>query len=96
MAHVYKCSEWSNTNGRWFCGDVEDLANDSNAWWIPCRILGIAPTDFILLLKDTFHASNFSYNINANVLIFSWDKQSDMRKYKNWINDKARKANYII
>lgn len=96
MAHLYKCTTFTGGSGREYVGDVSDLKNNSNAWWIPCRILGIAPVDFVLLLKDTFHASHFSYSAETNVLSYSWDKKEDAVKYKNWINGMARKANAII
>lgn len=96
MAHIYHVSEWQSPTGKWHCNDVEDLGNGSGYWWIPCRILGIKPTDFILLLKETFNASDFTYSEKSNVLLYSWEKQSDMRRYKNWINEMARKANAII
>ena len=96
MTHIYKCSEWQSATGRWHCADVEDLANGSAYWWIPCRILGISPEEFILLLKDKFNASDFYFDRKKNVLLYSWEKQSDMRKYKNWINAQARKVNFII
>ena len=86
MAHIYHVSEWQSPTGRWHCNDVENLGNGSGYWWIPCRILDMQPTDFILLLKETFNASNFSYSEKSNVLLY----------YKNWINEMARKANAII
>lgn len=96
MAHLYKVSEWKGGSGRWYCNDVEDLAGVSGLWWVPCRMLGISPTDFILLLKDEFKASNFSYNIEKNVLLYSWEKHSDCHRYVLWINKMARKANFMV
>lgn len=95
MSHIYRMSEWA-IGDKWYCNDVEDLAKGSGYWWIPCRILDMTPTDFILLLKETFHVDNITYNKEANILIYSWNKQADMRKFKNWINQMARKANAWI
>lgn len=96
MSHLYKESIWQSATGRWYCADVEDLGHGSAYWWIPCRMLEISPTDFILLLKDKFNASNFSFNKEKNFLNYSWEKEADARKYKNWINAEARKRNFII
>lgn len=96
MAHLYKTTTWTSPTGREYCGDLSDLAHDSNAWWIPCRILGIAPDEFILLLKDRFNASDFYYDINKNFLSYSWENKVDAMNYKNFINKKAREANAII
>lgn len=96
MAHLYECTTWTSPSGREHCGDLKDLANNSNAWWIPCNILGMKPTDFILLLKETFNASGFTYSVKGNVLNYSWKNKSDAIRYKNWINEMSRKANAII
>lgn len=97
MAHVYKVAEWASAGGRkWYVNDTSDLAHGSGNWWIPCRILGMAPTDFIMMLKETFNASNFFYCEKTNLLSYSWEKKEDAVKYKNWINSMARKANAVI
>ena len=60
MSHLMKYTEWESASG-WHCGDVSDLAHGSNFWWHPARMLNIELTDYILMLKDKFHAVNFSY-----------------------------------
>lgn len=96
MSHLYTCTTWTSPTGKEHCGDLSDLGNNSNAWWIPCNILGMKPVDFVLLLKDSFNASDFSYNIESNVLMYSWEKKEDAVRFKNWINSMAKKANAII
>lgn len=97
MAHLFKMTEWeSGAGGIWYCGDVEDLGNNSGAWWIPARMLGMSLTDYVEMLINTFKVDKISYNRETNVLIYSWKNQAAMRKYKNWINAAARKANFII
>lgn len=97
MAHLFKMSEWESGAGdRWYCGDIEDLGNNSGAWWIPARMLGMKLTDYVDMLVNTFKIDYISYNQEKNVLVYSWKNQNDMRKYKNWINAAARKANFII
>ena len=94
MAHIYKMEEWES-NGQWHCGDVSALAAMSNAWWYPMRILDLTPEDYITLLKDTYHATNFHYSIEYNVLSFCFKTQSDCRKFKNLINKQAREKNFV-
>lgn len=96
IGKIYKATEWQSPSGRWHCNDVQDLAGGSGSWWIPCRILGIAPEEYVKLLKERFNASNISYKIETNILLFSWENQEDMRKYKNFINKKAKEVNAII
>ena len=95
MAHVYKVSQWQGASGRWYCNDVADLAGPSAKWYTPARMLGISLCDYVLLLKDKFNASGFKYNEEKDVLIFSWEKESDAHRYLLWINKMARKANFM-
>lgn len=95
MAHLYKASEWQSGSGEyWYCGDVEDLGHHSGAWWIPARILGLTPADYIQWLIDNYHPDRITYSVEHNVLVFAWRDQSKMRKYKNYINAQSRKVNF--
>jgi hypothetical protein len=96
MAHLYKVSEWEGACGRWRCNDVQDLAGISGKWWVPARMLGMSLTDYILLLKDEFHADIESYYEPNDVLLFSWKDYASCHKYVLWINSMARKANFIV
>jgi hypothetical protein len=96
MSHVFKLNEWQSPTGRWFCNDVSDLGHGSGAWYLPARILNISLTDFILLLKNEYNVSHIKYNQERDVLVYSWNNQNDMRRYKNFINAKARQINFII
>ena len=97
MAHLFKMSEWeSGAGGIWYCGDTEDLGHNSGAWWIPARMLGIDLVTYVEMLITTFEVDKISYDKKTNVLIYSWYSQAKMRKFKNWINAKARQANFII
>lgn len=96
MAHLYKASMWQGSSGKWFCSDVEDLGHHSGRWWIPCRLLGVTPEEYVKILINEFHVSSITYSLESNYLHFSWDKDPECRRYKNWINKKAREANYIF
>lgn len=96
MSHVYCCSEWESPTGRWLCNDVKDLAGISGKWWVPARMLGMSLTDYILLLKEEFKADIDSYNESNDVLLFSWKKYADCHRYVLFINNAAKKANFIV
>ena len=96
MAHLYKASMWQGGSGRWYCSDIEDLSHNSGKWWVPCRILCISPADYVRLLIEEFKITNINYNEEKDFLFFNWEKEADCRRYKNWINQMARKANYIF
>lgn len=96
MAHLYKTVEWQGTSGRWYVNDVIDLTSLASKWWAPVRLLKLSPVDYVLMLKNNFNASGFRYKKETNVLIFSFSSQEDARKYKNFINKKARESNFVI
>lgn len=97
---IYKTSEWSNVPGRWEVGDVSDLANDSNGWWIPARFLGISLEDWIIKLRDEFNAIIDSFKPESNkgksLLLYHWDNYNDAHKFCLWINRMARNNNWTI
>ena len=95
MAHLYETSIWQGGSDLWYVNDVKDLAGVSGKWWVPCRILGIAPVDYVKILIDEFKVAKISFNAEKNFLYFAWEKEADARRYKNWINKMARKANFI-
>ena len=96
MAHLYKVTEWQGSSDLWYCNDIEDLGKGSGRWWIPARMLGFSLDKYVEMLIKDFKVNNIKYNEERDVLVFSWRKQADMRKYKNWINAAARKANFYI
>lgn len=96
MAHLLKYSEWQGSSGVWYCNDVEDLANGSGRWWIPARMLGLSLDKYVEMLIKDFKVDSILYSQEKDVLIYSWNKQADMRKFKNWLNAAARKAQFYI
>ena len=95
MSHVLKLSEWESPTG-WHCNDVSNLAHGSGYWWNIPRMLGIELTDYILLLKDKFNATNFNYDINHNVLLWKWNSYTDCHKFVLYINREAQKRKFFI
>lgn len=97
--HQYKSSEWQSGN-KWYVADTSDLANDSAAWWHPARMLNITPEEYILMLKNEYHANIDKWcpesNNGKSLLIFSWDNYSDAHKYLLYINRIARNKNWTI
>jgi len=96
VTHILKYSEWQSGSGRWYANDVENLAGISGKWWIPARMLGMSLTDYILLLKDVFNADIHAYNEVTDTLVFSWRNYNDAHRFVLWINQKARKAKYMV
>lgn len=95
MSHLLKFTEWESPSG-WHCNDVSDLAHGSGYWWNVPRMLEISLTDYIILLKDTFHAFGFTYNKEANVLLWNWHNYSDCHAFVLFVNKEARKRKFFI
>ena len=95
MAHLLRMTEWQGGSGVWYCNDVEDLAGISSRWWTPARMLNMPLDEYVIMLVKEFKVDRISYNPEANVLHFSWKSREACRKYKNWINKKARECNFM-
>lgn len=93
---IYKLTEWQSSSDIWYCSCVDNLAQNSGAWWLPARVLNISPAEFIKLLLTKYKPDIFSFNKEKCVCIWGWKDQSKMRLYKNWLNAEARKANFQI
>ena len=96
MSHLYVASEWQGASGRWYVNDITNSTSVACKWWTPVRLLNMTPVEYVLMLKNNFKASNFKYTKGKNVLIFSFETQADARKYKNFINKKAREKQFIL
>ena len=95
---IWQAKEWETPVSGWHCGCVDDLAHDSNAWYIPARILGISPAEFIKLLVTEYKPDHIHFlDENGNCFFsYSWDSQAAMRRFKNNLNKIAREKNFQI
>ena len=92
---LWIAKEWKSESGSWNCNCIDKLSTNAGAWYTPARILGWDPADYVQYVIDNFHP-DIHYNKEKCLVFFSWKDQSQMRKFKNWINAAARKANYQI
>lgn len=94
MAHILRYQEWQSPTGYWYCNDVSDLAGISGYWWIPARMLGITPADFVALLIEKYQPDQISFN--GKTLLYSWKKENygKMHSYLLWINREARNRKF--
>ena len=93
---LYKMTEWQDVIGYWHCNDVSNLAKGSGYWWHAPRMLGMRPVDYVEMVIKEFKPDKVHYTVEGNVFNCYWKNQADMRKFKNWINKKAREKNYHI
>ena len=93
--HLLRYNEWEQS-GYWYCNDTKELAGSAGLWWIPARLLGITPAEYVELLIKRFKPDKIKYYQEQDVLIYAWKSQTAMRKFKNWLNAEARKKNFVI
>lgn len=93
---LYECKEWQGTSGVWYCEHTASFPRDVQKWIVPARILQVTPADFIQLLIDEFEPDKIYHNEDCSFVGWGWTSQAKMRKYKNWINQKARERNFQI
>lgn len=97
MSHLLKYTEWQSANGQWHTGDTTRLAKGSNYWWHIPRMLNISLTDYILLLKDKFHATNFKFfPDNECLLLWDWQNYNDCHNFTLFVNREARNRKFFI
>jgi putative lipase involved disintegration of autophagic bodies len=96
MSTIYKLTEFQSPTGRWsvVCTDV--LKEKGNHWHYPAKALGISVESFINELQNKYKARIDLYSKEKCFVSYSWEKQSDMRKFKNAVNAGARKRNFTI
>lgn len=97
MNKLYVAGEFTDVNGqvRIMC---DDLVGTSRNWLEPARILGLQPADFILLLRTEYNANITPYRKNGKLSFigYSWSTLAEARKFKNFLNAKARAKRHMI
>jgi hypothetical protein len=93
---IWQSSIWQGNSGKWYCNDVSHLGAGSGEWYLPARILGITPAEFIEYLIKEFHPDYYYYNTEKNFFSYSWAKQVDCNRWKLTINRIAREKNFQI
>lgn len=92
MKQILKFSEWQGGADEWRCADTTTWTG----WWYPARMLNISVTDYILLLKNKYHAENFYYIKDKNLLIWSWTNYNDCHAFVLFINKEARQRKFYV
>lgn len=96
MNKIWKATEWETPTGKWRCNCVDDLGGWAGKWYIPARILDMSPAAYLEFVIKEFKPDNIDIDKDHCLVFFSWNNQSAMRLYKNFINKKARERNFCI
>ena len=93
---LLKYVEWQSSTDEWHCNDTSDLASVRGLWWVPARLLGLAPADYVKWLIKNYQPDHISFG--NNVLLYSWDKNNYAKchSFVLYINKTARDKKFII
>lgn len=86
----FKFTEWVGSSGHWYCGDVSNLAAGSNNNYLHAKELELTLEEFAELIK-TYAPDNCDIIFNQpkeekGLILYWWESQAAMRKFKNAIN----------
>lgn len=95
---LYKADIWQGATGRWYCNNISNLGKGSGLWYLPARVLGITPAEFIEFLLKEYKPDYCYYNKENNFFSYSWAKENKTlcNSFKLYINKKAREKNFQI
>jgi hypothetical protein len=86
--------EWYDPNSETYhCNDVN--VKGGGVWWLVPRMLQMDPAEYVKMLIETYHADVFYFS-DKSVLLMSWKSQTEMRKFKNWVNKRAREMQFYV
>ena len=93
---LYRLEEWQGASGVWYCEHTSSFPANVEKWVIPARVLNMSVDDFLRMLIKDFKPDVITVKKDGSFVSWGWSKQSEMRKYKNWINAESRRKNYQI
>ncbi len=88
---IVQMTEWQSVDK--YRVNFPDLVGKTGAWLLPMRLMGVTLKEYVILLKGTYGAEIQYYkNENGDLtwIGFTFDSQSDCRRFKNYINKLAR------
>ena len=93
---LYRLEEWQGASGVWYCEHTSSFPANVEKWVIPARVLNMSVDDFLRMLIKDFKPDVITIKKDGSFVSWGWSKQSEMRKFKNFINSEARKKNFQI
>ena len=93
---LYRLEEWQGASGVWYCEHTSSFPANVEKWVIPARVLNMSVDDFLRMLIKDFKPDVITVKEDGSFVSWGWSKQSEMRKFKNFINSEARKKKFQI
>lgn len=91
---LFTLKEWEGA-GCWYVACTDDLAHNSGAWYMPARAANIPLVDFILTLKNDYHA-DVHFHGDTNFVYYSFKEYKDAHRFLLDFNKKARQNKFMI
>ena len=97
MSHLYKLSEWQSPTGVWYVNDTTELAGNAGMWWMPARVLGMKPVEFVDWIIREYEPDNIIWSDNK-CFFYSWNEENynKAHKFLLYVNKVARSRNCIV
>lgn len=93
---LYRLEEWQGASGVWYCEHTRSFPANVEKWVVPARVLNMSVDDFLRMLIKDFKPDVITVKKDGSFVSWGWSKQSEMRKFKNWMNAKSRAINFQI
>ena len=94
---LFHLDEWQSTGTKiWYCEHTSSYPQGVQKWVVPARVLNMSVDDFLRMLIKDFKPDVITIKKDGSFVSWGWSKQSEMRKFKNFINSEARKKNFQI
>ena len=95
--HILRLEEFE-VHGVWHCAATAEIGKTGNRWYTLPFALKMTPYDFVKMLAETYKPDFLDLKSGpmGSVLVYGWKSQAAMRKYKNEMNAKLRKAQFMV
>ena len=93
---IYRLEEWQGASGIWYCEHTSSYPEGVQKWILPARLLDMTADVFLQWLIDNYKPDHICHDDSCSFVNWGWSDQSQMRKYKNYINKIAREKNFKI
>lgn len=87
---MVKYTEWQNASGKWYCGNIADVAGESNKWWYPARVLNLPLEEYVKQLVEVHKAEIIGFD--GKTLLYGWDNYEDAHRFVLYVNKIFRRT----
>lgn len=97
MKELYQITEFQSAGtGKWHCGNFKHLDQNSAAWYLPARVLGLDLCDYIDLLINKYHVTPRIWDESKGFFLGDWPDYRTIHSFVIYINKVAKQKGYYI